>query len=89
MDMDQLVDGEKYAGAGFGKLAGTSTYSLILLTDIGYLFNSRSRFAVLDTNDWSQGLDADGDVVDQLKVVVNGQKTTLNVAAAYKCHEYK
>ncbi|MBR4720594.1 MAG: dockerin type I repeat-containing protein [Clostridia bacterium] len=84
MDVDQLADGEKYAGAGFGKITGTSIYSFVILTNAGYLFNSKSRFAVLDTNAWTVGLDADGDTVDQLKVVVDGKKTTLNVSAAYR-----
>ena len=78
MAISELIDGEKYAGVGFGKITGTNTYSLVLLTNTGYVYNSKSRFAVIDADSWSAGLDADGDTVDQLKVLVNGQKTTLN-----------
>ena len=76
--ISQLSDGEKYAGIGFGKINGTSIYSLVLITDAGYKYGAGARFAVMDTAQWSAGQDADGDTVDQLKVLVNGQKTTLN-----------
>ncbi|MBR4721007.1 MAG: S-layer homology domain-containing protein [Clostridia bacterium] len=85
MTVSQLSDGEKYAGAAYGKITGTSVYSLVILTNAGFTYNANSRFAVLDANAWSSGLDKDGDgTVDQLKVVVNGKKTTLDVATSYK-----
>lgn len=76
--VNSLTNDEKYAGIGFGRISGTSIYSLVILADAGYAFSASSRFAVIDTAQWSQGPDADGDTVDQLKVLVNGQKTTLN-----------
>lgn len=84
LKVSQLSDGEKYEGYAFGKIKGTSIYALVVMTASGYRYSAKSRFAVLDTNAWSSGLDADGDTVDQLKVIVNGEKTTLNVDPTYK-----
>ena len=82
MTVSQLSDGEKYAGVGFNKVSGTSIYQFVILTDSGYNYGASSRFAVSDTNAWTTGLDSDGDEVDQIKVLVNGEKATLNVAKA-------
>lgn len=74
----QLSDGETYQGAAYGRVSG-SVYSFVIITNAGKMFGANSRFAVLDTaTGYSQGLDADGDAVDQLKVVANGKKTALN-----------
>ena len=40
--------------------------------------NLSLNFAIMDSDRWTTGLDADGDEVNQLKVILNGQKTTLN-----------
>ena len=78
--VSQLANSEKYAGVGYGKISGTTIYSLVLLTDSGYTYSASSRFAVADAINWSEGTDADGEAVKQLKVVVNGEKKALNLA---------
>lgn len=40
--------------------------------------NLSLNFAIIDAIGWSMGTNADGDPVHQLKVILNGQKTTLN-----------
>lgn len=84
MGINNLADGEKYKGAGFGKIGTTNNYSLVILTKAGYDYGANSRFAVVNAAGFSTGVDEDGDNVEQLKVLVNGEKTTLNFTAAAK-----
>ena len=78
MKANEFIDEEIYSGAGFGRIAGTNKYAFIVLTIAGFDYNKYSRFAVIDADGWSKGSDADGDPVDQLKVLLNGEKTTLD-----------
>ncbi|MBQ7751508.1 MAG: S-layer homology domain-containing protein [Clostridia bacterium] len=78
MKANEFIDEEIYNGAGFGKIGSTTTYSLVILTKAGFDYSANSRFAVIDADGWSKGSDADGDPVDQLKVLLNGEKTTLD-----------
>ena len=84
MKASDFVDEEDYTGAGFGKIGSTSNYSLVIVTVAGYDFGANSRFAVVNAGSFSTGIDADGDSVDQLKVLVNGEKTTLDFAPGAK-----
>ena len=84
MKASDFVDGEVYTGAGFGKIGSTSNYSLVVVTVAGFDFGANSRFAVVNAGSFSSGIDADGDSVDQLKVLVNGEKTTLDFAPSAK-----
>ncbi len=84
MSIDDLVDGDKYAGAAFGKIATTSNYSFIILTQTGFDYNSKSRFAVVNASSFTKGIDEYYDEVDQLKVLLNGENTVLNFTPAAK-----
>lgn len=84
MSASDLADGEQYNGAGFGKIGTTNNYSLVILTKAGFDYGANSRFAVVNAASFSTGIDEDGDNVDQLKVLLNGEKTTLNFTAAAK-----
>jgi hypothetical protein len=79
-----LIDGESYKGKAYGKIGTSQMYTFVILTKAGFTFNENSRFAVVDATMWSTGFDADGDTVDQLKVLMNGEKTTLNFATVGK-----
>ena len=84
MKANEFIDEEIYSGAGFGRIAGTNKYAFIVLTIAGFDYNKYSRFAVIDADGWSKGSDADGDPVDQLKVLLNGEKTTLDFTPTAK-----
>lgn len=84
MSISDLADGEVYTGAGFGKIGTTNNYSLVILTTAGFDYGANSRFAVVNAAGFTTGMDEDGDNVDQLKVLLNGEKTTLNFTPAAK-----
>ena len=84
MGVNNLTDGEKYTGTGYGKIGTTNNYSLVILTKAGYDYGANSRFAVVNTASFAKGTDEEGEAVDQLKVLLNGENTTLNFTAAAK-----
>ena len=84
MSASDLADGEQYTGAAFGKIGTTTNYSLVILIKAGFDYGANSRFAVVNASGFQTGLDEDGDTVDQLKVLLNGEKTTLNFTSTAK-----